>query len=211
MVIKMKKAKSLFVIFLLTVLLLGFSNAVGVTASAEESSTSSVVMTAASLAQHTSYLTDSYFGVIKLSVDDKNIAAATTDAQGHVVVTAISSGKTTVRYWYKSIASVDWTSAAMPVTVTGTVAPESAASSTGLVFTQSSANITVGRDYTLSGITLNGTTVNPGSLLWVSSSASVATVDSSSGKITAAGPGTAVVYAIEPSTKSVASINILAY
>jgi len=50
--------------------------------------------------------------------------------------------------------------------------------------------------------------VEASSLVWVSSSAAVAAVDTSTGKITAVGAGTAVIYAIDPATKAAASINL---
>ncbi|MDF2631793.1 MAG: hypothetical protein K0Q85_389, partial [Caproiciproducens sp.] len=140
-----------------------------------------------------------------------SVVAATTDTQGHVVMTAVGSGSTTVRYWFKSADSSDWTSAAVPITVSGTAVSASATVSSGLVFPQTSLSVAKGSEYTMTGITLNGTSVEASQLLWVASTSAVITVEPNTGKITAAGAGTAVLYAIDPATKAVASISLSVY
>jgi hypothetical protein len=208
----MKKIRSYVLIPLMTVLLIGLSTAFTANASAEETSTSSVTLNTVTLAQHSSYVSDKYFGVINVGVADTGIAAASSDSEGHVIVTAVGSGTTRVLYWYRSDALSGWTRATLPVTVSGTAAVDSTATGgtviTGLVLPQTSVSLKIGGDYTASGVTLNGSSVNTTSLLWVSSSNPVATVDSATGKITAAGAGTAVIYALDPTTKSVAGINV---
>ncbi len=208
----MRKLRTAVLIPIIALIMTGFFAVVlADAATTDESSTSSVTMNPVTLAQHTSYVSDSYFGVINLSVDNKNIAAATTDTQGHVVMTAIGSGTTNVRYWYKIYSTGDWTSATVPITVSGTAVSASSAVSTGLVFSQSSISIANGSNYTVTGITLNGTAVDASSLLWVASSGSVVTVEANTGKVTAVGAGTAVLYAIDPVTKAAANINLSVY
>lgn len=204
----MKKLKTAVLVPVIALLLASFSAAAFAdSALNDENCTSSVTLNDISLAENTSYVSEDYFGVIYLRVDDDSVVQATADSDGHVVMTAVSSGTTKVRYYYRTLAESDWTSATVTVSVTGTPASP-AASSTGLVFSQNSVKIAKFGDYTPSGITLNGTKVEASSLVWVSSSAAVATVDTSTGKITAVGAGTAVVYAIDPATKAAASINL---
>lgn len=205
----MKKLRTAVLIPIIALIMTGFSAAViADAATVDESSTSSVTMNAVTLAQHTSYVSDAYFGVINVSVDDKNIAAATTDTQGHVVMTAIGAGTTKVHYWFRPDSLSSWTRATVPVTVSGTAAEDTAVVDMGLVLPQSSVSIAFGGNYTVTGITLNGKAVDASSLLWVSSSGSVATVEPNTGKITGVGVGTAVVYALDPATKAAANINV---
>nr|WP_319488824.1 hypothetical protein [uncultured Caproiciproducens sp.] len=206
-----KKMKTAVLIPVIALILASFSAAAFAdSAQIEENSTSSVTLSAVSLAENTSYVSDDYFGVIYLRVDDDSIVKATTDSDSHVVITAVAAGTTKVHYYYKLLAGDGWTSATIPVTVTGT-AVSPAVSSSGLVFTQNNVKIVKFGDYTPSDITLNGTKIEAASLLWISSSASVATVDTSTGKITAVGGGTAVIYAIDPVTKAAASLNLSVY
>jgi len=58
----------------------------------------------------------------------------------------------------------------------------------------------------MTGITLNGASVEASQLLWVASTSAVITVEPNTGKVTAVGAGTAVLYAIDPATKAAASI-----
>jgi len=208
----MRKCRAAVLIPIIALIFAGFSTAVcAYAASTEESSTSSVTLNAVTLAEHTSYTSDEYFGVIHLSVDNKSVVAATTDTQGHVVMTAVGSGSTTVRYWFKSVDSSDWTSAVVPITVSGTAVSASATVSSGLVFPQTSLIVAKGSEYTMAGITLNGASVEASQLLWVASTSEVITVEPNTGKVTAVGAGTAVLYAIDPATKAAASISLSVY
>lgn len=205
----MKANRKYILVPFLVLLLVTFLPPVTAGAAAEESSAGSVTLNAVTLTQYSSYSSDQYFGVINTSVDDTTVAAATTDTLGHVVITAVGSGTTKVHYWFRSDALSGWTRATLPVTVSGTaVSAQESSIQTGIQFPQTSVTIPNGDNYTFSGITLNGIAINSESLLWVSSSNSVATVESSTGKITAVGLGTAVIYAIDPSSKSVATINL---
>lgn len=208
----MKRVKSLVLIPFLTVLLICFSTTAFADSSSEETSTSSVTLNTVTLGEHSSYVTGSYFGVINVEVADTNVAAATSDSQGRVVITAIGIGTTRVHFWFKSDAFSGWTKATVPVTVSSAVTASSSSTSestqVGLIFPQSSVSIAEGGDYTLSNIMLNGGNVNASSLLWVSSSSAVAAVDSTTGKITAVEAGTAVVYAIDPTSQAVASLKV---
>ncbi len=205
----MKKLRTAGFICVIALVISCFSTAVFADAAAvDDSSTSSVTLNAVTLAEHTSFVSDTYFGVINLSVDDKSVVAATTDSQGRVIVSAIGAGTTKVRYWYRPDSLSSWTRVTLPITVSGTAAADTAVVETGLVFPQSSISIAMGSDYTVTGIKLNGTSVDASSLLWVASSGSVVTVEPNTGKITAVGIGTAVVYAIDPATKAAANINL---
>jgi hypothetical protein len=208
----MRKLRTAVFIPIIALVIIGFSVSIlADAATIDESSTSSITLNAVTLTEHSSYVTDVYFGIINLSVDDKNVAAVTTDTQGHVVVTAIGTGTTKVRYWFRSGASDGWTRATLPITVSGTSVSASAAVETGLVFPQSSVSLANGSNYTVTGITLNGTAVDASSLLWVASSGAVITVEANTGKVTAVGTGTAVLYAIDPATKAAANINLSVY
>ncbi len=208
----MKKYQKYLIIPVMAVAFLLFSTQITAGAAADEASTASVTLSAVTLASHSSYVSDSYFGVINLSVEDPGVVTVTTDSQGHVVMSAISSGVTKVHYWYRADGLSGWTRATVPVTVSGAaVSAEAADAQTGLVFPQNSISIQNGSDYTVTGITLNGKSVGADTLLWVSSTSSVASVESATGKITAVGLGTAVIYAIDPVTKNVANINLSVY
>ena len=179
-------------------------------ATTTESAVSTVNLSNVMLAANTSYISDSYFGVLHLSVADDTVACASIDSKNHVVVTAVSAGSTTVSFWYKKSANDNWVSTMMPVTVSGTsgVAKTISVNQVGLVFPQQSVSMDVGSDDTMSGITLNGASVNASTLLWISSSDSVATVDRDSGKIHAVASGTATVYAIVPHSNCCASVTV---
>ena len=184
-----------------------------VTASAAttDSAASTVNFSAVTLAANTSYVSDSYFGILNLSVDDDSVAYATVDSKNHVVVTALGEGETTVTFWYKNTATDDWVSAVVPITVSGVseTAQTVTAHQVGLVLPQQSVSMTVGSEDTISGITLNGTSVNAATLLWISSSDSIVTVDRDSGELHAIASGTAKVYAVEPVTNSCASVTVI--
>lgn len=208
----MKKLKTVALIPMIALILIGFSTAVlADAATTDESSTSSVTMNPVTLLAHTSFVSDAYFGVINVGVVDKNVAVATSDSQGRVVITAVGSGTTRVQYWFKSIESSDWTSAVVPITVSGTAVSVSATVSSGLVFPQTSLRIVKGSEYTMTGIKLNGTFVDANSLLWVASKSAIITIEPYTGKATATGVGTAVLYAVDPTTRAVASITLSVY
>ncbi|MVB12576.1 hypothetical protein CAFE_33170 [Caprobacter fermentans] len=180
-------------------------------ATTTESAVSTVNLSNVTLAANTSYISDSYFGVLHLSVADDTVACASIDSKNHVVVTAVSAGSTTVSFWYKKSVNGNWVSAVMPVAVSGTsgVAKTISVNQVGLVFPQQTVSLNVGSDNTMSGITLNGASVNASTLLWISSSDSVAAVDRDSGKIHAVASGTATVYAIDPLSNSCASVTVI--
>lgn len=206
-----KKMRTAVLVPIIALLLASFSAAAFAdSALNDENCAASVTLNEISLVQNTSYVSEAYFGVIYLRVDDDSIIKASADSQGHVVMTAVAAGTTKVRYYYRTLAESDWTSATVPVTVTGSSAAP-AVSSSGLVFSQSSVKIAKFGDYTPDNITLNGNKVEASSLLWVSSSTGVAAVDASTGKITAVGGGTAVIYAIDPATKAAADISVSVY
>lgn len=179
-------------------------------ATTTESAVSTTNLPSVTLAANTSYLSDTYFGVLHLSVGDDTVACASIDSKNRVVVTAVSPGETTVSFWYKTAAADNWVSVILPVTVSGTssVAQTINTRSVGLVFPQQSVSMTAGSDYTMSGITLNGASVNATNLLWVSSSSSVARVDLNTGKIYAVAAGSVKIYAIDPTTNSCASVTV---
>ncbi|WP_164919093.1 MULTISPECIES: pilus assembly protein N-terminal domain-containing protein [Acutalibacteraceae] len=180
-------------------------------ATTAESAVSTVNLPGVSLAANSSYLSDTYFGVLHLGVGDDTVACASIDSKNRVVVTAVSPGETTVSFWYKKGATDDWVSAVLPISVSGTssVAHTITSSAVGLVFPQQTASMNAGSDYTISGIALNGVTVNAATLLWISSSDSIATVDRDTGKIHAVAAGTVRIYAIDPTTNSCASETVV--
>jgi len=207
-----KKIRTAILIPIIALILTGYSAAVFAdAATTDENCTSSITMNPVTVALHTSYVSDAYFGVINVGVADKSVAAATMDSQGHVVITAVGSGTTRVQYWFKSILSSDWTSAVVPITVSGTAVSASTTVTSGLVFPQTSVSVANGSNYTMTGITLNGTAVDASSLLWVASSSSVITVEPNTGKVTAVGVGTTTLYAIDPVTRAAASTSLLVY
>jgi len=173
--------------------------------------TSSITLNSVTLPAHTSYVSDEYFGVIHVSVRDENVVAATMDTQGHVVMTAVGPGTTTVYFWFKTLATDSWTLARVPITVSDTATKVTTTAYTGLVFSETSASMAQNSEYTATGIMVNGLPVEATSLLWVASPSSVITVDAGTGKVTAVGTGTAVLYAIDPKTNSTSSISITVY
>lgn len=175
-----------------------------------ETAASSVALSGVTLQANSSYVTAAYAGVQHLSVADSSVACASEDSLGRVVVTGIASGSTTASFWYRTSLSSNWVSAALPVTVSG-VAETSASvdfSSAGIVLAEETATVTVGASYTPTGIRVNGVPENAGSLLWVSGSDGVISVDKKTGKITALAAGTATVYVVDPSTKACATLTV---
>jgi uncharacterized protein YjdB len=161
-----------------------------------------------SLAANTSFVSDDYFGVLHLNVNDDTVVCASIDSLNRVVVTAVSPGETTVSFWYKKAASDDWVSAVLPITVSGTssVAQTIGINAVGLVLPQQTASMSVGSSYLMNGITINGASADASALLWVSSSDSVAAVEHNTGKIRAVSAGAAKIYAIDPATDGCASL-----
>ncbi len=208
----MRKYRTAVLIPVVALIVIGFSAvAFADTASTGESYTSTVTLSTVTLPEHTSYISDEYFGVINVSVDDGTVVAATMDTQGRVVVTAVGTGSTTVRYWFKTAQTDSWTMAKVPIVVSDTATKVTTSASTGLVFPQTQASIAKGSNYTLTGIMLDGVAVDASSLLWVSSSDSVFTVEANTGKVTAVGTGSALLYAVDPKTNAAANINLSVY
>ena len=150
------------------------------------------------LAEHSSYITETYLNVIRLKSADKTVATATVDDQGRVVITAMGAGNTTICFWYKYsyfAAGDDWTLVTIPVSVSGTAAPASA-SLEGLVFSKVNISLLPGQQDTIAGITLNGNSVGAVELIWFTPKNNVISVDSTTGVIEAFGYGTASLYAV---------------
>ena len=177
-------------------------------ATAAESTVSTTNLPAVALAANSSYVSDTYFGVLHLQVADSTIAYASIDSKNRVVVTAVSPGETTVSYWYKTATADNWVSAVLPVTVSGTSSTAQTLTnrSVGLVFPEQAASMSIGSSYTVGGIMLNGESVGAEKLLWVSQSDSIARVDPNTGKIYAAAVGSVKIYAIDPTTNSCTSL-----
>lgn len=175
-----------------------------------EEAGSQAALTAVTLPMNTSYLTDGYFGVIHISSADSTVAQATVDSENRVVVTAVGEGSTTVSFWYRTTASSDWVAASLPVTVSGKsdVSSSLTQSVAGIVFPQSTVSLSVGKQSTITGVTENGNAIATDSLLWVTPSDAVITVEAKTGKITAVGRGTAVLYALDPANRSVAAVTV---
>lgn len=71
-VVDMKKLRTAVFIPMAALIVVGLSTAVSAdAASVGETSTSSVTMNPITLAEHTSYVSDAYFGVINVGVADK--------------------------------------------------------------------------------------------------------------------------------------------
>ena len=156
------------------------------------------------LAQNSSYVSNSYFGVLHVKTDDGTVACASTDSKNRLVVTAVGTGSTNVTFWYKNTQSDSWISTTMPVAVTDQTSSQASsvqAGSAGITFSTPSAALNVGDTVTPQGIKLSGFSTEASSLLWMSSSDAVATVDKTTGRITGVSKGTATVYAVDPATK----------
>lgn len=150
------------------------------------------------LAEHTSYMTETYINVTHLKSADKLVATATVDDQGRVIITAVGSGNTTVSFWYKYsyfAAGDDWTLVTIPVSVSGTAATTSA-NLDGLIFPKVNISLLPDQQDTIDGITLNGNHIDASELLWFTPENNVITVDSATGVIQAFGYGTASLYAV---------------
>lgn len=168
-------------------------------------------MPTVTLVQNSSYVSNSYSGVLHVDVGDSAVACASADSQNRLVVTAVGTGSTTVTFWYKNSAADSWISTSMPVTVTSETSSRAAsiqAGSFGITFAPASATIGVGSTITPQEIKVSGYSVAASSLLWVSSSDVIATVDKSTGLIQGVNRGTAIIYAVDPSTKYCGSYTV---
>ncbi len=208
----MKRFKSIVLAPIVAILLVGFSvGAFADTSVGDESYVSFSTLNTVTLPEHSSYVSDQYFGVINVAVVDGSVATATSDSQGHVVITGVSSGSTTVTYWYKTLATDDWKKVKIPVTVSNSVSKATLSATAGLVFPETSVSLSESSTYTATGIMNNGAAVEASSLLWVTPTNSVISVDASTGNVTAVSPGTAQLYAFDPKTNNAASITITVY
>lgn len=208
---KQHRAKGKFLLPLAAALLISVGAAGPAAAFASaESAESSVTLPAVSLAEHSSYVTDEYAGVLHLEVSDSSVVRASADGENRVVVTAVGTGSATVAYWCKQSAAAGWTAATLPVTVAGR--SDSAASlraaDAGVVFSSGEVSLAQGGVFTAAGIRVNGVPADASSLLWVSSSDAVAEVEKSTGKITGKSAGTAAVYAIDPATRTCGFLSV---
>ncbi len=169
---------------------------------------SSITLPTVSLAENSSYMTEDYTGVLHLDVSDSSVVRASTDGKGRVIITAVGTGSTTVSYWYRQSDGASWTAATLPVKVSGkSDQPYTIGKSdTGIVFPLKEISLTPDQTYTPDGMKVNGISKGAGTFLWVSSSDEVAEVEKKTGKITAVSSGSTTVYAIDPITKSCASI-----
>ncbi|HAH79140.1 MAG TPA: hypothetical protein DEB16_01735 [Ruminococcaceae bacterium] len=199
-------ALSLFVSGLIAA---GTVGSAGTFASAE-SAESSVTLPAVTLAENSSYVTDSYSGVLHISVSDGSVVRASADGKNRVVVTGVGAGRATVAYWYRQSDSAGWVAASLPVSVSGAAGGSAAAGTAdaGVVLPQKEVGLVPGGVYTAEGIRVNGVSRDARSFLWVSSSDAVAEVEKSTGKITAVSAGTATVYAVDPASKSCGFLSV---
>lgn len=177
---------------------------------ATEQAGPSETLAGVTLPQNNSYVTESYFGVIHLESADASVACASLDSKNRVVVTAVGLGSTRVTFWYKRTASAEWTVASLPLTVSGKsdAASSVSQSAAGISFSKTTLNLKRGQQSAVDGITENGNAVEASGLLWVTPSDSVISVEAKTGKITAVGTGTAVLYALDPANQNVASVTV---
>ena len=179
--------------------------------SASSDAVAGAPLPAVTLAQNSSYVSNKYFGLLHVEAGDSAVACASADTQNRLVVTGVGTGSTTVTFWYKNTATDGWVSALMPVTVTRETSSQTAsvvAGSYGIIFPQASPRISVGATYLPADVKLNGYSVDDAGLLWVSSNDAVAAVNKTTGQVTGAGAGTAVVYAVDPATKLCGSYSV---
>lgn len=176
----------------------------------EEEAAASYTLPETTLKEHSSYTTESYFGVRNLAVADQSVAYASIDSKSRVVITAVGSGSTTVTYWYRATANGGWISQTVPIRVSGKSDTSASLnlSSAGIVFPVESVTMTKGRTYSMTNLKLNGDAADAAKLLWVSSDDSVVTVGQKTGVLTAAAAGTATLFAIDPFTRACAGITV---
>ncbi len=178
-----------------------------------ETAVSSLTAAKVTIPANSSYVTDSYFGVVNLTVGNNAVAYASLDSQNHVVITAVGQGSTSVSYLYRQSAGDSWYGMTVPVEVSGSASSAASLSrgTQGIEFPQASVAVAKGNSTTVTGMKINGFSVNAGDFLWVSSDESVASVGSKTGEIQGVSSGTATVYAIDPATKICNSITVTVY
>lgn len=204
-----KAGAALFLAAVLTVSLSAELVAVPAFASDEEAA-AEYTMPGVTLQENSSYYTDPYFGVLNVSVDDNSVAYASADSKNRVIVTAVGTGSTKVRFWYRASANGDWIGTVLPLTVSGKAdtAQSLSLSQAGVVFPGTSVSLSRGQSYSFSGLKLNGDPVEASALLWVSSNDSVASVGQKTGELSALKSGTATLFAIDPLTGSCSGIPV---
>lgn len=161
--------------------------------------------------ENTSYISDTYSGVLRLKSEDETIAIASVDSQNRVVISAIAQGSTTVSYWYQTGVESGWVSVSVPITVSGRsqISASIDASEMGLTFASTiPVSVPMGMTTHISGARINGVSVDSKTLLWVSSNESVAQVTSNTGEVIAVAKGTATIYAVDPTNQYCASIGV---
>lgn len=192
------------------VILISGVSASAVDSSSEESATASVALSAITMRENTSYVSDEYFGLLHVIVGDDSVVVASIDSENRLVISAIGDGSTTVSFWYKSDSSSGWTSATLPVSVSGLAEAATTVSQAqaGIAFPSASLSLVQGQSAAIGGLKLNGAAVSASSLLWISSDVNVVTVDQKTGMITAVSSGSTTVFAIDPATKSCNGITV---
>lgn len=176
-----------------------------------EQASSTQALARVTLQENTSYISDTYSGVLRLKSGDETVATASVDSQNRVVISAITTGSTTVSYWYQTSVESGWVSLTIPITVSGQSQASASidASKIGLTFTSTvPISIQMGMTTHISGAKINGVSVDSNQLLWVSSNEAVAQVTSNTGEVIASGKGTATIYAVDPTNQYCAGIGV---
>lgn len=178
-----------------------------------ETAVSSLTASKVAIPANSSYVTDSYFGVVNLTVGNNSVAYASLDSQNHVVITAVGQGSTSVSFLYRQSAGDSWYGMTIPVEVSGSASSAASLSrgTQGIEFPQASVAVAKGSSTAVTGMKINGFAVSSNDLLWVSSDETVATVGSKTGEIRGVAIGTATVYAIDPATKLCSSVTATVY
>lgn len=203
-----KAGAALFLAAALTVSLSAELLAVPAFASEEEAAVST--LPGVTLQENSSYYTDSYFGVLNVSVDDNSVAYASADSKNRVIVTAVGTGSTKVRFQYRTSAAGDWIGTVLPLTVSGEAdaARSLSLSQAGIAFPIESVSLSKGQSYSFSNLKLNGDPVEASALLWLSSDDSVVSVGQKTGELSALSAGTATLFAVDPKTGSCSGIPV---
>jgi uncharacterized protein YjdB len=178
-----------------------------------ETAVSSMTASKVTIPANSSYVTDSYFGVVNLTVGNNSVAYASLDSQNHVVITAVGQGSTSVSFLYRQSAGDSWYGMTIPITVSGSASSAASLSrgTQGIEFPQASVAVAKGNSTTVTGMKINGFAVSSNELLWVSSDELVADVGNKTGEIRGVSGGTATVYAIDPTTKICNSVTVTVY
>lgn len=178
-----------------------------------ETAVSSMTASKVTIPANSSYVTDSYFGVVNLAVGNNSVAYASLDSQNHVVITAVGQGSTSVSFLYRQSAGDSWYGMTIPVEVSGSASSATSLSrgTQGIEFSQAAFSVSAGNTTTITGLKINGFAVNASDLLWVSSDELVATVGNKTGEIRGVTAGKATVYAIDPTTKICNSVTVTVY